>query len=334
MSTEVLDRVLQNTLPTVTESFGLMFQGGEPTLAGLDFFKATISLAEKHNTNKTQITYAIQTNGLLITAEWCEFFRQHDFLVGLSLDGPAGIHNANRVDSNGKGSHKEVMIALELLQKHNVATNILTVITEESGGRVREIDAFFRQIGVDFIQHIPCLDPIGDIRGKKSFSLSSKGYQRYLKASFDIWYKDIMEGNYRSNRYFDNLVLMLHGQQPEACSMRGVCSHQYIVEADGSTYPCDFYAMDKYFLGNLTVDSVEQINATRQKIMFIENSMKVEEKCKKCPWFSLCRGGCRRDRDYFGGGIGGNYYCSAYKNFFEHSYDKLRQVAQLAKGGL
>lgn len=120
--------------------------------------------------------------------------------------------------------------------------------------------------------------------------------------------------------------IMLNGQPPEACGMLGTCGMQYVVEADGSVYPCDFYMLDQYKLGNLNTDTLAQIDARRKEIGFIEQSCAVDEKCKICRWYQLCRGGCRRDRDYYQDGIGRNYYCTAYEHFFEYAWPKLGAV--------
>jgi uncharacterized protein len=332
MSEDTLRKILQNVLPKITSECRLMFQGGEPTLAGLDFFRNVIRIAEELNTNNCKLSYSIQTNGMLIDTDWCDFFRKHQFLVGLSLDGPKGIHDTYRLNRHGKGTYEHVMKALRLLQKHKVDVNILTVITEQTCRRFNEIDAFFRREGIEFVQYIPCLDPIGKTRGNNSWSLSIKQYEEYLKKSFDLWYNDIMHGQYRSHRYFDNLIIMLHGRMPEACTMAGRCGPQYVIEADGSVYPCDFYVLDEFRLGNLATDSLESINAKRTELRFIEQSAEHDPKCRECKWHSLCRGGCRRDRDYFAGGVRRNHYCSSYCAFFEYALPRLQNVYRITRG--
>ena len=203
---------------------------------------------------------------------------------------------------------------------------VLTVVTADTAKNYRKAYNFFVRSGLDYQQYIPCLDPLDEPRGQQPWSLTPERFEQYLKASFDCWYQDAMRGRKRYHRYFDNLLLMLNGQPPEACGMLGTCGMQYVVEADGSVYPCDFYMLDQYKLGNLNTDTLAQIDARRKEIGFIEQSCAVDEKCKICKWYQLCRGGCRRDRDYYQDGIGRNYYCAAYERFFEYAWPKLGEV--------
>ena len=251
MSFDTLHSVLEKVLSEATRSCTIAFQGGEPTLAGLPFFRQAISICKGKNVNHCSISFAIQTNGLLIDDEWCEFFAENHFLVGISLDGPKELHDANRPDTVGKGTYSRVMHALQLLKSHGVDTNILTVVTADTAKNYRKAYNFFVRSGLDYQQYIPCLDPLDEPRGQQPWSLTPERFEQYLKASFDCWYQDAMRGRKRYHRYFDNLLLMLNGQPPEACGMLGICGMQYIVEADGSVYPCDFYMLDQYKLGNL-----------------------------------------------------------------------------------
>ena len=132
-----------------------------------------------------------------------------------------------------------------------------------------------------------------------------------------------MAGKKQYHGYFDNLLCMLNGQLPQACGMLGHCSMQYVVEADGSVYPCDFYMLDRYRLGNLALESIETVDRRRRELGFLEESVPTAPECGSCRWYPLCRGGCRRDRDYFEQGLGLNYFCPAYKAFFEYAYDRL-----------
>ena len=135
-----------------------------------------------------------------------------------------------------------------------------------------------------------------------------------------------MAGHKKYPRFFDNLLLMLDRQPPEACGMLGVCGMQYVVEADGSVYPCDFYMLDDYRLGNLNTDSFQDLDQRREAIGFVEASRAPDPECRACRWLPLCRGGCRRDRDYYQDGIGKNYYCEAYRQFFEYAYPRLEAL--------
>ncbi len=335
MKPGVLEAVIKRSLSFAEGSCTFAFQGGEPTLAGLDFYRRAVELEQTWNVNRVRIENAIQTNGYLIDEEWAEFFAKNSFLVGISLDGPKEIHDLLRVDAGGNGTFSKVMHAIQLFKKHKVEFNILTVVTAWTCKRVQKILGFFERNDLNFQQYIPCLDPIGEERGQHQHSLTPELYEKFLKDLFDFWYRNAMSGRKGFNRYFDNLLMMLNGQAPEACGMSGICGRQYVVEADGSVYPCDFYALDKWKLGNLVSDTFEEIENKRNELRFIEISRNVHPDCINCKWIRLCRGGCRRDREPFTENIiGKNYFCSSYKNFFEYAYPRLIEVLRKLQNNL
>ncbi len=331
MDRGTLRSVLKNALASSRGEFTAAFQGGEPTLAGVGFYREAVAAAREFNGNGCRIHWAIQTNGLAIDREWCDFFRENGFLVGLSLDGPEDIHDGNRIDGRGRGTFERVMAAARLMRKTGVEFNILSVVTGRAAEDFGRVWDFFDRNGFVYRQFIPCLDPFGEERGGRPWSLTAEGMERYLKTAFDGWYGSIMAGRPVYHRYFDGLLFLMDGRPPEACGMAGRCGLQYVVEADGSVYPCDFYAMDGYCLGNLARDSVETVDRRREELGFISRSEKTEDTCRVCRWRSLCRGGCRRDRDYFEKGLGLNCYCGAYRAFFEYAWPRLRRVYEFAK---
>lgn len=334
MSPETQEAVIRRVLAFAKGSCTLVFQGGEPTLVGLDFYRRLSELEKQYNVNHVTIHHSIQTNGLLIDAEWAKFFAEHHYLVGVSLDGPKDVHDNYRVDAQGKGTYNRVMHALQILKQHKVDFNILTTLTESGARAARQSYSFFGRNGFFWQQYIPCLDPLGEARGQHPYSLTSKGFENYLKAVFDCWYQDALTGTLRYHRYFYNLLSIMQGQRPEACDMNGVCSWQYVVEADGSVYPCDFYMLDRWRLGNFLTDTFEQIDARRAELRFVEISHEALKGCRDCRWFPLCRGGCRRDREgAIGEPLGENYFCEAYKNFFEYAYPRLEQIIYMLRAG-
>ncbi len=326
MSYETLENVLKNTLCEVTHHCTIAFQGGEPTLAGLDFFKKVVELVPKLNVNGCEIAFAIQTNGLSIDDEWCLFFKENNFLVGLSLDGPKDLHDKYRLDSAGKGTYSRVLRASQLLNSHGVDTNVLAVLTRDSCKSFTKTYNFFNRSGLQYQQYIPCLDPLEEVRGKHEWSLRPDDFERYLRSAFDCWYHDAINGKKRYHRFFDNLLIMANGQPPEACGMMGICSMQYVIEANGDVFPCDFYMLDAYRLGNLNTDNLTAIDNKRAEIGFVKDSTVVADSCRQCQWYGVCRGGCRRDRDYFEEGIKLNYFCKAYKNFFPYALPKIQHL--------
>ncbi len=308
-----------------------VFQGGEPTLAGLDFFRAfTGYAAERAEGRRLELRYALQTNGYALTEEWARFFAENRFLIGVSLDGTKEIRDGYRRDAAGKGTHRRVMASIGLLEKYKVEYNILTVITGQSARRGQKIYSYFKQEGFRYHQYIECLDPLNEAPGGHEYSLTPEKLEQFLKSTFDAWYRDISAGRYISNRYFDNLLLMLHGCEPESCNMRGVCGNQWVAEADGSMYPCDFYALDAWRLGNVRENTFEEMERRRGELGFIRQSMAVPDSCRTCRWGALCRNGCRRLRNLDGDGK--NYFCSAYQGFFDYAYPRLAELAGRGAG--
>lgn len=327
MSPETLEAVVKRVLSFATGECTIAFQGGEPTLVGLDFYRQLVELQKKYNSKGLKILNAMQTNGIAIDHEWARFFAENNFLIGLSLDGSKDINDQLRIDPSGEGTYKRIMRTAQLFDNYKVEYNILTVVTAQVAKNIGKIMGFFKRNNLRYQQYIPCLDPLYEERGRYSFSLTPELYGRFLKRSFDAWYNDVKKGEFIYNRYFENLIGMLLGYYPESCGMSGQCSYQYVVEADGGVFPCDFYVLDQYKLGNLVEDDFESIDKKRKEIGFIEESLIVEEKCKSCKWFKLCRGGCRRYRDNLGK-VELNYYCSSYQDFFEYSIERLLEIAR------
>lgn len=341
MSPETMRNLVDKALDHAEYSCSFTFQGGEPTLAGLDYFREFVKYlgerlqkrsAENHPAARLQIRYALQTNGYAITEEWARFFAENHFLIGVSLDGTKEIHDHYRLDAAGKGTYQRVMDSIALLEKYKVDFNILTVITGPSARRGQKIYSFFRQQHFDYHQYIECLDPLEEMPGGHDYSLTPERLEQFLKSTFDAWYQDAAGGYYVSNRYFDNLLLMLCGREPESCGMRGVCGAQWVVEADGSVYPCDFYVLDPWRLGNVNENTFEEMDRRRAELGFIQESMRVPEECKDCRWAALCRNGCRRLRRMGAGEDGKNYFCQAYKGFFEYAYPRLAELVRRGVG--
>lgn len=330
MTVDLLEIMVKKALEYADHACTFAFQGGEPTLAGLDFFKKLIELEKKYNTKKVQINNALQTNGIVIDEEWAKFLHENNFLVGLSLDGPKDIHDANRVDARDTGTFNKVMHTVELFNKYKVEYNILFVVNGYVARHASKIYNFFKKHNFRYLQFIPCLDALHEQPGENEFSLKPERFTYFLKSLFDLWYEDIVKGDMISIRYFDNLVGMFMGYRPEACGMTGICQCQFVVEADGGVYPCDFYVIDQWHLGNIQDKSLEELRSSENGQKFIEDSKHVDPKCRECKWLNLCRGGCRRSREPFVEGKPAlNYYCPSYMEFFEYAAPKMQKIATM-----
>lgn len=332
MKEAVLEEIVKKALSFADRNLALAFQGGEPTLIGLNFYKKLIEYVDKYNTKGITVNYSIQTNGIVINDEWAEFFGKHKFLVGLSLDGPKEINDLMRVDQKGEGTFNTILKSAALFDKHHVDYNILTVVDASVARHGAKVYNFFKKCGFKYLQFIPCLDPLGEEPGKYPHSLTPQLYLKFLKSVFDLWYNDFMSDDPISIRYFDNLAGIVLGYPPEQCGMQGFCSGQFVVESDGSVYPCDFYVTDEYKTGNLVTDSFEDIIKSQAREDFCKVSYYIDPKCKECDYYRLCRGGCRRNREpVTEDALSLNYYCETYKKFFEYALPKLFDIAGKVK---
>ena len=323
MSEETLRNVIRKTMLNADRQITYAFQGGEPSVRGLDFFRKALEYQKKYNHHGIRVDNAFQTNGFAIDEAWCRFFVENHFLVGLSVDGTREIHDRYRRDKQGDPTYDRILKAAELMDRFGVEYNILTVVTADVAGHVEEIYEEYRRRGWKYQQYIACLDPLEEDRGAHEYSLLPLPYGRFLARLFDLWYEDWKRGLAPYIRQFENYIGILLGYAPEACDMRGRCTVQCVVEADGSTYPCDFYVLDEWKTGNFNTDRFEQIRTSPVGQAFAERSFHLAEKCSTCPYLNLCRGGCRRHRDDHN-----NYFCDGYRYFFDHCAGKMQEIAE------
>lgn len=327
MSEETADNIIKKALQS-SNSVSFAFQGGEPTLAGLDFFKTFVAKVNEYNKEKKQVNYSIQTNGLYVDEDFVKFFKQNNFLVGLSIDGYKDIHDFLRMDSMGEGTFNRIMKTVRLFEKHGVDYNILTVINAYTAKHIEKIYTFFKKNNFRYLQFIPCLDPLDSQPFEFDYSLTPLIYVKFLKTLFKLYYEDFMSDNYVSIRFFDNLVRVAAGQPSEQCGMLGFCSGQFVIEGDGTVFPCDFYCVDNWRTGNINDMGFDEIYKSDKMQEFIKTSIYDSTKCKACDMYNICRGGCRRDRDLSTAGAAGenNIYCEALYDFYKFSVPYIRQI--------
>lgn len=320
MQSDTVIRIIENAFKYANKSVSFAFQGGEPTLAGREFFKFFLDNVNKLNINKIKVFFSIQTNGYNISEDFAEFFYKNNFLVGLSVDGYKEIHDYLRVDSSLNTTHNKVLKTAALFKKYNVEFNILTVVTAYTAKHIDKIYRFFKKNNFKYLQFIPCLDPLESEPLGFPHSLTSKLYEDFLIKLFKLYYEDFMGGNYISIRFFDNLVRVASGGMSEQCGMLGYCRGQFVIEADGTVFPCDFYCVDNWKLGNINELSFEELYISDRMQEFIKTSIYDKEKCESCDVYNLCKGGCRRDRDPSSFGLAKeNIYCEALYNFYTYA---------------
>jgi uncharacterized protein len=305
------------------------FQGGEPTLAGLAWYEAFIqtllSVQEQAGKKNLVVNYALQTNGLLLDRAWGEFLRQHNFLVGLSLDGRAHFHNRSRLDAQGQGTYDRVIRGKCLLEEWGVEYNILTVLTNEMAKYPEKICRFIEDEKIQYIQFIPCLENLDSGTISRN-ALHPIRFANFYAALLRWWIGNVEKGRYISVKFFDDVVNLFFKGIPTACGIDGRCQIQYIVEADGSVYPCDFYALDEYNAGNLTRQTLREIFETDNMRSFVLSPRTVAPLCRACTHWNMCRGGCKRMQGvmYYGGSGG----ICGYKTFLDRCLGSLESAVK------
>ena len=290
-----------------------MFQGGEPLMAGIDFFRDFIEIADKHKTEGSSINYSLQTNGTLIDEEYAVFFKENNFLIGISVDGEKALHDKQR-----SKSFDRTMNGIELLKKHSVDFNILSVITAKTDAS-RLFD-FYIENGFRDVQPIYCLDPLD---GEKSdYSLNAKQLARFKKRFFNLWFSEVSKGRHFYVRDFDNLLSLMTKGVAEQCGASGRCNAQLVVESDGTCYPCDFYCLDEFECTNINDADINDILNSDGLRKFFEHDEEKNSLCASCRVKPLCGGGCKRYRKLYNELSG---YCPQM-DFILHAVEKLQSV--------
>ena len=304
------------------------FQGGEPTLAGLDFYRDFVAYVREKCPPRVQIGFSIQTNGIVVNDEWAKFFAENGFLVGVSMDGYKDLHDMNRLDAQGKATWNRVAKALDALKRNGAMYNALCVVTSACARSPRKAYEGLKKLGVEYIQYISCLDPIGVERGTLPHSLTPEAYGKFLMQLFDMWFDDWHKGQYRSIRLFDDHVHMLTGRSAGTCSTCGKCGSYFVVEGDGSVYPCDFFVLDQWKMGTLRDNSLDELADSEAARKFLEWGTEKPAECGNCIWRGICNGGCKNDWYYDAEGKPHNYFCESFKAYFEYAITRLRAIAE------
>ncbi len=294
MSEDTVDATLKNIASELNEgdAVAFTFQGGEPTLAGLAFFRRFVEKTAAWS--GVHLSYALQTNGLSIDGEWCAFLKEHRFLVGLSLDLLQTSHDAARVDTQGSGTYRRVCDAMRQMKRFGVEFNVLCTLTNELARHPRQVWNQLVALDVAYVQFTPCL---GDLDGTPSpYALTPRRFAEFYKQLFALWYADFKIGKKRSVKLFDDIVNQLVLGTPTGCGMDGICRPQLVIEADGSAYPCDFYCLDEYRMGNITRMRVSELLASEGARAFLSRTRTASEACADCPYARFCGGNCPRMR--------------------------------------
>jgi uncharacterized protein len=340
-------------IPQVTVSW----QGGEPTLMGLDFFRRSVAYVEKYKKPNMQVDYTIQTNGTTLDDAWGRFFRKHNFLVGISIDGPRELHDAYRVDKGGKGTLDRVLRGLEILKKHKVDFNILCTVHAANVDHPLEVYRFFRdELKAEFIQFIPIVErasqetletanegwgerpggqrPLYTQRGElvTERTVDPERYGRFLIGIFDEWVRNDVTRVYV--QHFDVALAAWYGEPASVCIFAPTCGNALAIEHNGDLYACDHFVEPDYLLGNIReTDMIELVASEKQRQFGLDKAEKLPAYCRECPVKFACEGGCPKNRFIKtpDGEEGLNYLCAGYKMFFEHIRLPMNTMAELLR---
>ena len=317
------------------------WHGGEPLLAGKDFFRKAVALQQRYAGGKS-VENSIQTNGLLIDDEWCQIFRDNNFLVGVSIDGPESIHDAHRVDAGGNPTFARVMKGIERLYRNRVEYNTLTTINIHSEGRGAEVYNYLRQISV-FMQFLPVAELLCDGRVQSPESegadiapgsVSAKGFGEFMCDVFDIWVKNDVGRRYV--QLFDATLALMVGVQPSVCSLCETCVRGLTVEHNGDVYCCDHFVYPEYKIGNIHTNRLADLAYCDRQFEFgVAKRALLPRECRHCKFYNLCHGECPKHRFIADntGEYGKNYLCDGYRMFYEHTESAMTRMKELILDG-
>jgi len=339
--------------PTPVVEF--VWQGGEPTLLGIDFFRRVVEL-QKPFTKDKRITNSLQTNGTLLTDEWCRFLKRHDFMVGLSLDGPEDIHNRFRKDRKGRGTFDRAMLGLRLLQQHKITYNVLACVGRETAVRPLDVYRFLREAGAEFIQFTPvverravseaenhglglappaALDRLGEQGPVTPWTVEPEAYGDFLIAVLEEWVRNDVGKMFIMN--FEWALNAWIGNPSPVCVHANQCGRSLVIEHNGDVYACDHCVYPEYRLGNILSDDLPGLVRKSVESGFgLSKETALPGQCRDCEVLAACRGGCPKHR--FASTCqdepGLHYLCEGYRKFFRHIRKYLRVMTLLLEKGL
>lgn len=305
------------------------WQGGEPTLMGLRFYEHAVEFQQRYGRGQI-VGNGLQTNGILIDGQWARFLGRYNFLVGLSIDGPQHIHDRYRLLRGGKGSWQRAADSAKRLLEAGVAVNALTVVNDYSVDFPEEIYEFHRDLGLSYMQFIPCVEPNPDKPDETAkFSVPPRKYGEFLMKLFDLWLADFSEGKpITSIRFFESVFHSYAEVEAPECILMPECGVYVVVEHNGDVFSCDFFVEPAWMLGNVKNGSLsEMLNSdTQSKFGLMKSDL--PPLCRECEWLRYCRGGCTKDRKYSVPGDGVNHLCESYSMFFQYADRDFQRLAE------
>jgi uncharacterized protein len=329
MSDEILEETIRQVMAQSGESVSLTWQGGEPTLMGLDFFRKVVHLEQKYGRGK-QVGNGLQTNGMLIDDEWAGFLQEYNFLVGLSIDGPQHVHDHYRLTRNGRPTWETVMKSAQTLLNKQVAVNAMCCITSYSASFASELYTFYKETGFEWMQFIPIVETDKENPRKAAeFSLTAEQYGNFMIEIFDLWLNDFKDGKPTTNvRFIDTIFHTYVGLPAPECTMTRECGVYLTIEHNGDVFSCDFFVEPKWKLGNVKRDPLNDLLNSRKQNQFGVLKAQLPRKCRTCSWYKHCFGGCTKDRIKDPRDSGLPRFCQSQIMFLEHADPVFRQLAK------
>lgn len=327
MSDDVLEQLISSYMATSQMQYVFGWQGGEPTLMGVEFFRKVVELQQKYGKRGIVVSNGLQTNATLITDELAVHLSRYKFLLGVSLDGPEDIHDKNRVTANGKGSHTDVLKGLECLKRNNVEFNILVVVNRDNVTCARTVYRYLRDMGCFFHQYIPCVE-FDENNKLLPYSITGKQWGKFLCEIFDEWRPN--DTRKVSIRLFDSILEYLANGLKNVCNMRTDCNSYFLVEYNGDVYPCDFFVEQNLKLGNIMENSWKNLQTSPTYRGFGKKKSEWNEICDECPYLKLCAGDCPKHRLYDPfNPMACSWLCEGWKIFYAHTLREFKKLAEI-----
>ena len=325
MSDDVLEQMIKSYMATRQPTYSIGWQGGEPTLMGLEFFQKTVEFQKKYGHPGASVGNGLQTNATLIDDEMAAFFHEYNFLLGCSLDGPAKLHDRYRLTAGGKATQADVLQGLEILERHKVEFNILILVSQANVAHAREVYRYLVKQGHLFHQYIPCVE--FDEEGQLlPFAISGEEWGDFLCELFDEWYaKDTRKV---SIRHFDSILLKMIDGVANVCTLGENCCQYFVVEYNGDVYPCDFFVEKPLKLGNVMENSWEEMLQSPVYAEFGAQKSQWNTVCESCDCLDLCSGDCLKHRVYAGNPPQHlSKLCAGWKRFLRYTRGRFERLA-------
>ena len=332
MPDDILEEyILQHIETSPDPVISFSWHGGEPTLLGLDYFRNIVALQRKHRPPHRKIINGIQTNGTLIDEEWCRFLAAEGFAVGISLDGPQGMHDSYRLAKGGKPTHRQAIRGYELLRKHRILCDILCVVHAHNVYHPSEVYRFFKEIKATYISFLPLVEPQPDLDGAvSSRTVPSEAFGTFLGTIFDEWMsQDIGQAKVQ---IFEEVARTALGQEHTLCIFKKTCGDVPVIEHNGDFFACDHFVDKEHHFGNIRESLLaDLIEDPRQRAFGRVKWDTLPRYCLECEVLPLCNGGCPKDRILHApdGEAGLNYLCAGYKKFFSYCQPFLLELSAL-----